>query len=175
MIWLWLVLAILAIFFGLVTFRGAPYVPSKKIYINQALRELYPLTTDDVLVDIGSGDGVVLRVASKLGARAIGYEINPILVFISRFLSRKDSRVSVRLVDFWLTHLPDDTTVIYVFSVKRDMKKIIKWAQSETNRLNRPLYLISFAFELGDMKSIKNVGAYHLYKFHSLQSYEAQV
>lgn len=175
MIWLWLVLAILAIFFGLVTFRGAPYVPSKKIYINQALRELYPLTTKDVLIDIGSGDGVVLREASGIGARAVGYEINPILVFISRFLSRKDSRVSVRLVDFWLTHLPDDATVIYVFSVKRDMKKIIKWAQSETNRLNRPLYLISFAFELDDMKSIKNVGAYHLYRFHSLQSHEAQV
>jgi len=175
MVWLWLLFLILAISFGLVAFRGAPYVPSQKFYINQAFRELYPLSAKDVLIDIGSGDGVVLREASKLGARAIGYEINPFLVIISRLISRKDNRVSVRLADFWLTKLPDDTTVIYVFSVKRDMKKLIKWTQKETDRLNRNIYLISLGFELGDTKPIKELGAYHLYEFHSLQSSEAQV
>lgn len=175
MIWLWLFFIIIAVSFGLVTFRGAPYVPSQKFYINQALRGLYTITNKDVLIDIGSGDGVVLREASKLGARAIGYEINPFLVIISRLLSRKDDRVSTRLVDFWLTKLPDDATVIYVFSVKRDMKKLIKWTQKETNRLNRNIYLISLGFELMDTKSIKELGAYHLYEFHSLQSSEAQV
>ncbi|HUC96344.1 MAG TPA: hypothetical protein VMR16_01630 [Candidatus Saccharimonadales bacterium] len=175
MIWLWLLLIIMVIFFGVVTLRGAPYLPSKKKYINQALRELYPLTTKDVLVDIGSGDGIVLREAAKLGARAIGYEINPVLVLVSRCLSRKNKRIEVRLVDFWLTHLPNGTTIVYVFSIQRDMKKIMKWMQNETNRLNRPIYLMSFGFELGDMEPIKNVGAYNLYMFHSLQSGEAQV
>src|SRR5680860_1758140 len=93
MIWLWLFFVTIAIFFGAVVFRGAPYVPSQKFYINQALRELYPISNKDLLIDIGSGDGVVLREASKLGARAIGYEINPFLVIISRLLSRKDNRV----------------------------------------------------------------------------------
>ena len=165
----------MVIFFGLVTFHGAPYLPSKKFYINQALRELYPLTTKDVLVDIGSGDGIVLREAAGMGARAIGYEINPVLVLISRYLSRKNRLVSVRLADFWTTNLPDDVTIVYVFSVKRDMKKIMRWMQNETNRLNRPIYLMSFGFELGDMEPIKNVGMYNLYMFHSLQSGEAQV
>ena len=175
MIWLWLFIAIIGIFFGLVVFRGAPYVPSLRTNIKQALRELYPLNSDDVLVDIGSGDGVVLREASITGARAIGYEINPFLVFISRFLSRNDSRVSVHLADFWLTNLPDDTTIVYVFSVKRDVYKIAKKLQKETNRLGRPLNLISFGFEIGDIKPVKNVGAYHLYQFHPLQPGKPQV
>jgi hypothetical protein len=174
MIWLWLVLTIVLLF-GLVAFRGAPYVPSQKKYVYQALCELYPLTANDVLVDIGSGDGVVLREAAKIGARAIGYEINPILVIISRFLSRKYSRVSINLVDFWLTHLPDDTTVVYVFSVTRDMKKIIKWMQKETNGLNRPIHLINYGSKLKGVKIVKNIGAYRLYTFYPLQPSEAQV
>ena len=82
MILFWAIVIILCVFFGLVVFRGAPYVPSKKTYINQAFSDLYPLTDKDVLVDVGSGDGVVLRSATKFGALAIGYEINPILVIM---------------------------------------------------------------------------------------------
>jgi spermidine synthase len=55
----------------------------KKSILNLAFHELYQLTENDNFVDIGSGDGVVLREASKIGARAVGFEINPILVFIS--------------------------------------------------------------------------------------------
>lgn len=175
MIWLWLVI-IIVLFFGLVVFRGAPYVPSRRASIRQALSELYPLTDKDVLVDMGSGDGIVLREAARIGARAVGYEINPLLVFISRFLSRKySSRVSIRFADFWITHLPNDTTVIYIFSVTRDVNKTIKWIQKETNRLGRQINIISYAIELGDKKAVKNVEAYHLYTFYPLQLDEAQV
>lgn len=175
MIWLWLLLIATILLFGLVTFRGAPYVPSRKKYIRQAFRELYQLNDDDVLVDIGSGDGVVLREAAKIGARAIGYEINPVLVLVSRYLSRKNDKVSVIFGDFWLTHLPSDTTVVYVFSVSRDMNKIIKWIQKETDRLDRPLQLINYGSELTGIEIVKNIGAYHLYKFYPLQPTKAQV
>lgn len=175
MTWLWIFILILVLFFGMVVFIGSPYVPSRKHYIKQALSELYPLSNKDTLVDIGSGDGVVLRQAAKIGARAIGYEINPLLVLISRYLSRRYSKVSVRLADFWITNLPDETTVIYVFSVIRDIKKIMQKVQNETNRLGRPIHLISFAGKFENKKVVKNIGAYYLYTFHPLQSDEAQV
>lgn len=35
--------------------------------VKRALTELYPLTARDLLVDIGAGDGLILRMASKLG------------------------------------------------------------------------------------------------------------
>ncbi|HUC96739.1 MAG TPA: hypothetical protein VMR16_03705 [Candidatus Saccharimonadales bacterium] len=169
MIWFWLVLLIVVFIFGFVVFMGAPYLPSQKKYIKLALSELYSLNESDTLVDIGSGDGVVLREASRIGARAIGFEINPILVFISRFLSKNDKRVVVRFVDFWSTHLPDETTVVYVFTVGRDMKKIFKWMQKETNRINRPISLISFGFNFSDIKAVKKVEPYYLYVFNPLQ------
>jgi len=175
MIWLWITAAILFLLFGLVVFRGSPYVPSHKSDIKQALSDLYPLNGNDVLVDIGSGDGVVLREAAAFGARAIGYEINPVLVLTSRFLSRKYKGVNTRLVDFWSTHLPDDITVVYVFSVTRDVEKIAKWVQKEVSRLNRSIYLISYGSKFGNRKTIKSLGAYHLYLFQPLQPQKAQV
>ncbi len=172
---IWIILTVITLVFGLVVFRGAPYVPSHKKSIHQAFTDLYPLSAADYLVDIGSGDGVVLRMASKFGAQTVGYEINPILVLISRFLSRKDSYVSVRLADFWLTNLPDKTTVVYVFSVTRDMDKIAKRLQSQADKLGRAISLIVYGSKINGIKSVKSVGAYNLYEFHSLQPGKPQV
>ncbi len=175
MIWCWLVIIIIFFCFGLVAFRGAPYIPSQKKYLNLAFYDLYQLTKNDVLVDIGSGDGVVLRQASKSGARAVGYEINPILVLISRLLSINDKLVKVRMVDFWLSHLPKDTTVVYAFSVGRDIDKLIKWMQAEATRIGRPISLISYGFNLKKMKVSRIKKPYYLYVFNPLHQVKPQV
>lgn len=168
MIAVWIVLTLVVVF-GVVVFRGAPYVPSLRRDVAQAFDELYLLGATDVVVDVGSGDGVVLRMASRRGARAVGYELNPVLVLIARFLSRGDEKVSVVLRDFWVTQLPDDTTVIYGFSVSRDMLKMTAKIQSEATRLDRSLYYVSYGSQLAGMRAQKAVGAYHLYVFQPLQ------
>lgn len=152
--------------FGVVVFRGSPYVPSHKKDVRQALGDLYHISDKDVLVDIGSGDGLVLREAQKLGVKkAVGYEINPILVLISKFLSRNSKNINIRLVDFWLTNLPDDVTVVYMFSVSRDVKKFVKKIDGETKRLGRPVFVIGYGSEFIGKKAIKKLGPNYLYKF----------
>lgn len=59
---------------------GAPYVPTQRKELDEAFDVLRPLRAKDTVLDIGSGDGVVLAAAAHRGARAIGYEINPWLV-----------------------------------------------------------------------------------------------
>lgn len=167
MTWLYIV-AVIVLAFGWVVFRGAPYVPSQSKYIRRAFTLLYPLGPNDTLVDVGSGDGVVLRRAGELGATAIGYELNPILVLVSRLLSYKKPRISVVLSDFWRTKLPDTTTVVYAFLVTRDVKKMMKKMQSEATRLNKPLHFISYGNVLPEMKPIKHLDAYDLYTFYPL-------
>jgi len=169
------VLSIVVLIFGFVVFRGSPYVPSFKKHIYKAFTKLYKITDKDTLIDIGSGDGVVLREAAKLGAKAIGYEINPILVLISSLVSIKYKKINVKLADFWSVKIPGDTTVIYVFSVTRDIKNITKRLQSEINRLNKSVKLISYAGDFKGFKFIKQLDAYRLYEIHPLQSDKAQV
>lgn len=155
----------LILLFGFVVFRGAPYVPSQKKYIRQAFTDLYPLSNKDVLVDVGSGDGIVLRQAVSFGARAIGYELNPALVGISRVLSRGNKKISVRLADFWLTQLPEATTIIYAFMVTRDMKKFEKKIQQEADRLQHPLNVLLYGNNIVDMQPTGVLSAYKLYTF----------
>lgn len=172
MIWFWLLFVVIMIF-GFVVFRGAPYVPSRKRELTKAFDELYALGEHDVLVDIGSGDGIVLREAAKRRARAIGYELNPILVLISRFLSRRQPLIETYLADFWFVQLPAETTVVYVFGESRDITKMASKVADEARRLNKPLAFISYGFAVPNVTHIKKVGAYYLYQFNSLQTDEA--
>lgn len=172
MIWAWIILGVILLF-GFVVFRGAPYVPSRRKYIEQAFTELYPLSERDVLVDVGSGDGIVLRIAAEHKAKAVGLELNPVLVVLARWLSRRDQRVKVHWADFWIIPLPNDVTVVYTFIATAYIAKLTKKLQRETDRLNRPLHLIIYANALPDRPAKLQVGAYRLYTFVPLQIHEA--
>ena len=169
MTWIFWIVLFFVMAFGLVAFIGAPYVPSHKKHIKQAFVDLYPLSDKDLVVDVGSGDGIVLREASKLGARGLGLEINPFLVLISNFLSRGDKKVNFKLANYWSSRLPKDVTVVYVFSVSRDIQRIASWVQSEANRLKKEINLITYGSEPTFVAQKKTMGAYNLYIFYPLQ------
>ncbi len=100
---------------------------------------------------------------------AVGYEIHPVLVWISRWLSRRDPRVSIRLANFWRVPLPDNTTVVYTFGEQRDIDKMYARVQSEVTRIGRPVAFISYAFEVTGVTDGKTEGAHYLYTVKPLQ------
>jgi predicted RNA methylase len=155
---------------GFVAFTGAPNVPSKRRDIERAFTELYALSSKDVLVDIGSGDGVVLRVASSRSAHAIGYELHPLLVWVSKFLSRNDDHVMIVLANFWKVEIPANTTVVYTFGDARDIQKMYDKVAREATRIEHSLKFISYGFEVPGHSPEKTVGAHHLYTVQPLQS-----
>lgn len=167
---MWLLIAAGFVFLvGFVAFTGAPYVPSRRADIQRVFTDLYPLSAKDLVVDIGSGDGVVLRTVSKLGARAVGYEIHPILVLISRILSRGDDKVRVKLANFWRAPLPGETTAVYTFGEARDIAKMYARVQQEATRLGRPLTFISYAFNISGITPDASDKSYFLYVVKPLQ------
>lgn len=171
---LWIVGSIVVLF-GVVVFRGAPYVPSRQRELRRAFTELYPLKNTDVLIDIGSGDGVVLRAAVAHGAgRAVGLELNPILVLISHWLSRRSrGRIETQLADFWRASFPDDATVVYMFGESRDIIRMMERVTGEATRLGRPLMVISYGFSVPGYEPVKAAGAYWLYQVTPLQRGQA--
>ena len=57
-----------------------PFVPTP-IQVVDKMLELADIKTDDVLYDLGSGDGrIVIRAAKKFGVRAVGIEMDQILL-----------------------------------------------------------------------------------------------
>lgn len=171
----WVIGLVLLLCFGGVVFLGAPYVPSRRRFIRTALTDLYPLGKDDVLIDVGSGDGVVLQEAARLGASAIGYEINPFLVAVSRWRTRHFNRVQTRLQNFWRVQLPPETTIVYVFGDGRDIARIGKWLECQTQHLKSPLMVLSYGFKLPNHQPIVERDAYYLYKLTTLHDKKPQV
>ena len=173
-----LVVAILMIFvvlFGGIVIFGAPYVPTLKRDMQVAFDELYPLKTSDVLVDLGSGDGTVLAYAAQKGAYAVGYELNPLLVLFTKLRLSRLPKASVKLANMWTEPLPDNTTVVYVFVVGRDMNRLARRLQAESNRLNRPLVCLSYGFRFKSQSVVREKGAHAVYEFAPLQGSKAQV
>lgn len=172
MAWLYAI-GVIIVVLGFSVFFGAPYVPSRRRDMQRMFDSLYPLSKSDVLVDIGSGDGLVLREASRRGATAVGYEINPVLVSVSKFLSRHDSRVHIFIANHWKVDFPKETSVVYAFSVERDARKLNKKIQTEATKLHKPLTLICYGSPLPNTKAERTFEAYHLYTFYPLQAGEA--
>ncbi len=160
--------------FGFVVFFGAPYVPAKMSAVRRAFDELYSVGPGDVLLDLGSGDGRIVREAARRGARAEGFEINPVLVLIASILSPRKPNAVTRLANIWTSKFPDQTTVIYVFVESRDAKRLVRKIQNEATRLDRSLYVLSFAFEL-DAPLLRRNNLHFLYEIHPLHSEKHKV
>lgn len=64
-------------------FKDAPYVPSKKEKAALMLN-LAAVQANEIVMDLGSGNGILLIESARRGAQAVGIEINPFLVWWSR-------------------------------------------------------------------------------------------
>ncbi|HEY2004478.1 MAG TPA: class I SAM-dependent methyltransferase [Candidatus Saccharimonadia bacterium] len=145
-----LVLIIIAATFSIASFVGAPYVPILR-RDSEALLSLADLKPGQTLIDLGSGDGRLLRAAAARGIRGIGYEINPIMIAISRLVCwRYRHLITIHLADFWQTKLPP-ADVVYVFLLPKYMLKL---DQHLANQIHQPTRLISYAFEIPDKPSL---------------------
>lgn len=102
-------------------FFGAPYVTTSKKKI-EIMLELAELKSKDVLYDLGSGDGrIVIEAAKKYDVSAIGIELNPILVFLSRRRIKKlglENKVKIYQGNFFRKDFSDaNVIIIYLFQL----------------------------------------------------------
>jgi SAM-dependent methyltransferase len=170
-----IVLGVLFVAFGGVALFGAPYVPSLRRDIARAFDDLYSIGEGDVLVDMGCGDGVVLREAARRGARGIGYELNPFMTLVARLACRKHKDIEIIQANFWHVKVPDATTIVYTFGDSRDIERMATWVESQATRLGKPLYFMSYGFRLNGREPMRVSGAHLLYQITPLQGTKAQV
>ena len=157
------ILGIIIAAFLLTIFFGAPYVPTHKSDLFK-LFETINLSKEDILVDIGSGDGVVLKVANNFNAKAIGFEINPFLVLISKIKLRKQQNCQIYLKNFWRAFPISNITIFYTFGHAERIEKMLKLAQIQANFQKMPLLFISYGFEIKNLKPFRISGAHYIYK-----------
>jgi len=96
--------------------QGALYVSTPRKRIRAAMAEI-PLKAGDLLVDLGCGDGRLLRLAhQRCPIRAIGYELNWLAYIKARLLSAGRSKLTIVRRNFWKADLRKaDVVCCYLF------------------------------------------------------------
>lgn len=96
------------------TDKDAPYVPTSQETVERML-EMAGVSEDDVVYDLGSGDGrIPITAAKKFGARGVGIEIDPGLVAKARANAKSagvSDRVEFRQGDLFEADLSEATVV----------------------------------------------------------------
>lgn len=141
----------------------APWCPTPFPIVDAMLSLAALRPDDDVLYDLGSGDGRIVLEAAKQGARAVGIEIDAILVGQSN--ERRDEDPAYELAEFRHENVMEAdfsaATVVTCYLVSSSMA-----ALSTKFRTLRPgTRIISHAFAIPDWepKRVRLVGESLLY------------
>ncbi len=85
------------------TLRGAIYYPTT-LHNVELMLKIADLKPNQNIADIGSGDGRIVIACAKQNIYATGYEINPLLVFLSRYKIRNaklEKYAKIKWESFW--------------------------------------------------------------------------
>jgi ribosomal protein L11 methylase PrmA len=158
----WLFAATIAIVLG-VTFVSAqeqkkdvPYVPTPQVVVDKML-EVAAITKNDVVYDLGSGDGrIVITAAKKYGVRGVGVDIDP-------------ERIKEANANAVQAGVADHVKFIEQDLFKTDLKEasvVTLYLLPEVNLRLRPKLwselkpgtrVVSHAFDMGDWKPEKTI------------------
>ncbi|KAL7386426.1 hypothetical protein ABVT39_008298 [Epinephelus coioides] len=101
-----------------------PFVPATTAQVENVLRVLR--ARSGTLVDIGSGDGRIVIAAAKHGFQASGFELNPWLVWYSRYKALREGvhrSTSFHISDLWKVSFAQYSNVV-IFGVPQMMEQL---------------------------------------------------
>ena len=80
--------------------RGALFVPASQKNIQAFLKSI-PMSPNDIFVDLGCGDGRVLRAARRCyDVKALGFDINPLAFILAGILCFRDRGIQIKWGNF---------------------------------------------------------------------------
>jgi SAM-dependent methyltransferase len=133
-----------------------PYVPTPQKVVDEMLN-LAGVTKNDVVYDLGSGDGrIVITAAKKYGARGIGVDINPERVKeanANAIVAGVTDKVKFLEQDLFETDLKEASVVTLYLLPAVNLKLRPKlWKE-----LKPGTRVVSHSFDMGDWKPEKSV------------------
>lgn len=132
-----------------------PYVPTPPEVV-AAMLEAANVTKNDVLYDLGSGDGrIVIAAAKKYGARGMGIDINPALVAEATQNAVKEKvsdRAKFKVGDLFELDLSEATVITLYLLPDINLK-----LRPKLLALKPGTRIVSHAFNMGDWKPERTI------------------
>jgi len=110
--------------------QGAMFHPSARIRVKTFLDHV-PMTAEDLLVDVGCGDGRVLREARRrYGVKTLGIEVNLLVYLLACIRNMGIKGIELRLCNFWKVNL-GDADVVFCYLFPDVMKRLAEKLKAE--------------------------------------------
>jgi len=153
-------------FFGLImilsSIIGVPFVPTK---LSDAIKmvEMANIKPGQTVIDLGSGAGRLLFLSAQKGAQAIGYELNPLLTFLTRLIIRlKGLKKQVKVINRSIYSADlSQADVVLAFLMPEPMKKL---AAKFTRELKPGAKVITYSFSWPNKEPSQKVGKIYVYE-----------
>jgi predicted RNA methylase len=114
------------------------YIPSSYEAVQKMVKLGAP-KKEDVVMDLGSGDGRLLIAFAKKGCKGIGYEINPFIARKSRQNIKAaglEKKITIYTRSFWKADM-STCTIITLYATASIMERLEKKLQHELPRQTR--------------------------------------
>ncbi len=153
------IIVILLVILSFVWPPDSPWAPQWRTSRNVArdLLKFADIKEEDVVYELGSGDGeVILSAVKDFGARSVGIEIDPIRAFISICrvkAKRLSSSVTVIRKDFKSVDL-SPATIVYMYLVPAGMKRLLPKLKNELASGTR---IVSYRYKIPLEKDEKQI------------------
>ncbi len=145
---------------------GSPWAPwwrtNRKTA--RAICRLAEISKDDIVYDLGCGDGTVIITAAKeFNAAAVGIEIEPTRYFISKIriiLNNLSSKVTIKRENFFNTDL-SKATVVVVYLIPKTLNLLLPKFKKDLKKGTR---IVSYRYEINlPLKKYDNKDKIRLY------------
>lgn len=147
----------------LVTQSGL-FVPLPMYTVRKILR-LAKIRKNDILYDLGSGDGrVVIEAAKRYGIKTVGIEKNKLLAWISRMKVKRneiENRVKIINGDIFKQDL-SDASIVVVYLTQKLNEKLKPKLERELKKGTR---VISASHVFKGWKEVKKIKTGHFYTY----------
>ena len=129
---------------SLPVYQGALYVSTTRKRIS-AFLDAVPMKPTQLLIDLGCGDGRVLRMANKrFGISCVGYEINPLAFIKAKVLCMFFPNIQIKYANFYKAKI-SDADIVFCYLFPDVMKRVSAKLKSE---LKNGTCIVSCNFEL---------------------------
>ncbi len=150
------VFAVYTFFLFISNLKGSPFVPTSSDQTKKILKEA-GLKKNQVFLDLGCGDGRTVILADKLyNVKAIGIDVNPVLIALSRLKARfQNSKAIFKVENILETDKIAKADVIYIFLMPNFIDKL----KNKLQTAKKGALIISHGFKIGyfDKKLVKTI------------------
>lgn len=112
-----------------------------------AICKLANITKEDIIYDLGCGDGEVLIQSGKMGAKGVGIEIDPLRALIARIRVSQNGlskKIVIKRKNFFNEDI-SQASIIIVYLVPATLNKLLPKFNKE---LKKGTKIISFRYEI---------------------------